>query len=46
MALEEPLTEAEKAKLHKLTNDPEALDRVIDKALKGWHGVWKKTKKS
>ena len=45
MTLEKPLTEAEKEKLHKLLNDPQALDRVIDKALKGWRGGWKKTKK-
>lgn len=45
-SLEEPLTEAEKAKLHKLIQDPEALDRVINKALKGWRGGWKKMKKS
>jgi hypothetical protein len=43
---EEPLTKEEKEKLHRLINDPEALDRVIDKALKGWHGNWKKTRKS
>ena len=46
MALEEPLTEAEKEKLHRTINDPKALDRVIDRALEGWHAAWKKTKKS
>jgi hypothetical protein len=37
MALEEPLTEAEKNKLHRILSDPNALDAVIDKALEGWH---------
>jgi hypothetical protein len=48
MALEEPLTEAEKKKLHNILNDPKALDAVIDKALEGWsgHRAWKKTKSS
>ena len=40
------MTRAEKEKLHRLIEDPEALDRVIDKALKGWHSGWKKMKKS
>jgi hypothetical protein len=46
LTLEEPLTEVEKEKLHKLINDPDALDQVIDKALKGWRSGWKGTKKS
>jgi hypothetical protein len=46
LAVEEPLTEAEKEKLHRIINDPKALDRVIDRALEGWHAAWKKTKKS
>ena len=40
------MTEAEKEKFRKLVNNPEELDRVIDKALKGWHSGWKRTKKS
>jgi hypothetical protein len=46
LALEEQLTEEEKKKLHRIINDPKALDRVIDRALEGWHAPWKKTKKS
>jgi len=48
MALEEPLTEAEKKKLHSILSDPKALDAVIDKALEGWsgHKAWKKKTKS
>jgi hypothetical protein len=46
MALEGPLTEAEKKKLRSIINDPKALDEVIDKALKGWGAPkpWKKTR--
>jgi hypothetical protein len=48
MALEEPLTEAEKKKLRSILSDPKALDAVIDKALEGWsgHKAWKKKTKS
>jgi hypothetical protein len=48
MALEEPLTEAEKKKLHSILSDPKALDAVIDKALEGWGGrkSWKKKTKN
>ena len=48
MALEEPLTEAEKKKLHSILSDLKALDAVIDKALEGWGSrrAWKKTKSS
>jgi hypothetical protein len=46
LVLDEPLTEAEKEKLHRIINNPKALDRVIDRALEGWHTAWKKTKKS
>jgi hypothetical protein len=48
MALEEPLTEAEKKKLRNILSDPKALDAVIDKALEGWGGrrAWKKKTKS
>lgn len=48
MALEEPLTQAEKKKLHSILSDPKALDAVIDKALEGWsgHRVWKKKTKN
>ncbi len=48
MALEEPLTEAEKKKLRSILSDPKALDTVIDKALEGWsgHKVWKKKTKN
>jgi hypothetical protein len=44
MALEQPLTEAEKKKLHKIISNPKALDEVIDKALRGWGTAkaWKK----
>ena len=44
MALEEPLTEAERKKLHRIIGNPKALDEVIDKALKGWGTAkaWKK----
>jgi len=44
MVLEEPLTEAEKKKLHSIISNPKALDEVIDKALKGWGTAkaWKK----
>jgi hypothetical protein len=46
MALEEPLTDAERKKLRSIINDPMALDQVIDKALKGWGApkAWKKRK--
>jgi hypothetical protein len=46
MALEEPLTEAEKKKLRSILTNPKALDAVIDKALEGWGGrrAWKKKK--
>jgi hypothetical protein len=48
MALEGPLTEAEKKKLRSILSDPKALDAVIDKALEGWGGrrAWKKKTKS
>jgi hypothetical protein len=48
MEREEPLTEAEKKKLHKIISNPKALDEVIDKALKGWGTAkgWKKTRNS
>lgn len=48
LALEDPLTEEEKKKLHNILSNPKALDAVIDKALEGWSGrkVWKKTKSS
>jgi hypothetical protein len=48
MALEKPLTEAEKKKLHSILSDPKALDAVINKALEGWSGrnAWKKKTKS
>ncbi len=48
LTLEEPLTAAERKKLHNIMNDPKALDDVIDRALKGWSGrrIWKKTTKS
>lgn len=48
MALEKPLTEDEKKKLHSILSNPKALDAVIDKALERWggHKAWKKTKKS
>ena len=44
----EPLTEAEKKKLHSILSDPKTLDAVIDKALEGWSGrkAWKKTRSS
>lgn len=47
LTLEQPLTEAERKKLHVILSDPKALDDVIDKALKGWgsHRAWKKTTK-
>jgi hypothetical protein len=38
LSLEEPLTEEEKRKQQGIINDPDELNRVIDKALKGWHG--------
>ncbi len=43
-SLEEPLTDAERKKLHRILEDPKAVDEVIDKALKGWggRGAWKK----
>jgi hypothetical protein len=37
MALEEPLTEAEKKKLHSVLSDSKVIDAVIDKAQEGWH---------
>ena len=44
MTLEETLTEKERKKFHKLINDPEAMDALLDKALKGWRRGkgWKK----
>jgi hypothetical protein len=46
LALEEPLTEAEKKKLHNILSNPKALDAVIDEALEGWgnHKACKNTK--
>jgi exonuclease VII small subunit len=49
MTLEAQLTEKERKKLCELINDPEAMDEVLEKALKGWRRGknWKKqTKKS
>jgi hypothetical protein len=48
MSVEEPLTEAEREKLHIILANPKALDAVIDKALEGWRGhrSWKKTTKN
>jgi hypothetical protein len=44
MEHEEPLTEAEKKRLHSIISNPKALDEVIDKALRGWGTAkaWKK----
>jgi len=43
LSLEEPLSEAERKKLHSILTNPKALDEVIDKALEGWsgHRAWK-----
>ncbi|MHB2036157.1 MAG: hypothetical protein ACYCPW_05375 [Nitrososphaerales archaeon] len=49
MTLEQPLTEKERKKLRELVNDPEAVDTILDKALKGWRRgkSWnKQTKKT
>ena len=49
VTLQEPLSEKERKKLHELISNPEAVDALLDKALKGWRRKksWKKqTKRS
>ncbi len=36
MSLEQPLTEQERTKLKEIMKDPEKIDSLLDKALKGW----------
>jgi len=36
MSLDQPLTEKERMKLKEVISDPDKLDSLLDKALKGW----------
>lgn len=46
MSLEEPLTDEERKRLREILSDPEALDYVLDEALRGWRRSRTWTKKS